>query len=85
MSTPEAGGRFRYMNTTGLAEHYASGALNAEMTELDLHPDTEVTVTGVDDERGGLVLVEWTDRSGNPRMTSIEPDHFGEWFEEVPA
>lgn len=83
MTSPAAGSRYRYSNTLGLAEHHASGALTAEMTELDMRPGTEVTVTDVDDERGGLVLVEWADRSSNPRITSVDPELF-EWaFEPI--
>lgn len=78
MSTPAVGCRYQYSHTIGLAEHHASGALSAEMAELDLHPGTEVTVHDVDVERGGLVLVEWADRGGNPRITSVDPELF-EW------
>ena len=77
------GGTYRYVHELGLAEQHVD-QLSAEMTELDMHPGTEVAVHDVDDERG-RVIVEWSDRGGNPRMTSIEPDRFAEWFEEVPA
>lgn len=53
-----------------------------DMHEMDLHPGTEVTHIGRDEDRD-LELVEWTDRLGNPRITSIAPDHFAEKFKEV--
>jgi hypothetical protein len=46
---------------------------------LDLHPDTEVTVIDHDEDRG-LVLVEWTDQAGNPRITSVDPDAIDQHF-----
>ena len=78
------GATYRYAHELGLAEQHAD-ELSAEMTELDMHPGTEVVVHDVDGERGGLVIVEWADRSNNPRLTSIDPALFAEWFEEVPA
>lgn len=56
-----------------LAEHHAA------MHALDLHPGTEVTVAGHDADRD-LVLVEWTDAQGDPRITSVEPADFHAHF-----
>lgn len=71
---------FRYAAAAGLAAQYV-GDLSAEMRDLDMPPGTVVTVVGHDDERD-LVLVEWTDLSGNGRVTSIEPAVFAENFTE---
>jgi hypothetical protein len=70
--------QYVYRATAGLAAQHVDG-LPAEMHELDLHPGTSVTVVGHDDDRG-LVLVEWTDRSGNPRITSVDPAMLAEHF-----
>lgn len=79
MGKPRTGARFTYDAPDGLGAQAAGGGLSGEMTELDLHPGTEVKVAGYDDERD-LVLVEWTDRAGNPRITSVEPAHFADYF-----
>jgi hypothetical protein len=79
---PQIGSRWTYTAETSLGQKHASGALPAEMVELDLHPGTTVAVAGHDHERG-LVLVEWTDRSGNPRTTSVEPATFADHFTEA--
>lgn len=78
MSKPRTGARFTYDAPDGLAAQVAE-RLSDDMRELDLHPGTEVKVAGYDDERD-LVLIEWTDRQGNPRITSVEPDHFEQHF-----
>lgn len=52
------------------------------MAGLDMHHGTTVELHG-QDEDSGLVLVDWTDKFGNPRRTSIDPDFFGEHFREV--
>ncbi len=71
-------GRYVYNGDTGLGAA-VNDRLHPEMVELDLVPGTAVEVSGMDEERG-LVLVEWTDRAGTPRITSIEPDQFGAQF-----
>lgn len=53
--------------------------LHRDMHELDMHPGTEVTAYDYDRDRD-LVLVEWTDRVGTPRITSVVPDRFAEHF-----
>lgn len=78
MSRPETGSRRTYDAPDGLGAQVAE-QMTDDMRGLDLHPGTEVTVAGYDDDRG-LVLVEWTDRQGNPRITSVEPQHFDEHF-----
>ena len=50
-----------------------------DMRELDLQPGTEVTALGFDGGRG-LALIEWVDKAGTPRITSVEPDHFTRHF-----
>lgn len=78
MALPKTGTRHRFQADAGLAALHVD-SLPAEMAELDLHPGTTVTVVGHDEGRG-LLLVEWTDRAGNPRITSVEPDVFDEHF-----
>lgn len=75
---PRKGARHAY------GARQALGARNAEnqhpdMVQLDLSPGTDVKVIGHDDERD-LVLIEWTDQLGNPRITSIEPAEFSKSF-----
>lgn len=45
----------------------------------DMQPGTEVKVCGHDDDRD-LILVEWTDSEGTPRITSVEPGQFNDHF-----
>jgi hypothetical protein len=78
---------YRYKADAGLAARAriadpdVSDDLPEEMHDLDMPPDTEVTVVGHDEERN-LVLVGWTDLQGNSRTTSIEPDALAHDFEE---
>lgn len=87
MAVPKAGTKLRYTADTGLAAQArradpdVSDDLPAEMVDLDLHPDTTVTVIGHDEDRD-LVLIEWTDLQGNPRITSVEPDTLTERFKK---
>lgn len=69
---------YTYEGPAGLAETLLGRPLTAEMTELDLHPGTKVTVREVEDD--DTVHVEWTDRSGNPRATGVPVDAFSEHF-----
>lgn len=64
-----------------VADPNVSDDLPSEMHDLDMAPDTEVTVVGHDEDRD-LVLVNWTDLQGNQRTTSIEPEAFARDFEE---
>jgi hypothetical protein len=75
---PRTGSKYTYDAPGGLGAQVADNQ-HPEMADLDLHPGTEVKVCGYDDERD-LVLVEWVDRQGNPRITSVEPDHFSDAF-----
>jgi hypothetical protein len=85
---PDIGARYRYAASTGLAAQArladpdVPDDLPAEMHELDLHGQTQVTVADVDEDRD-LVIVEWVDRSGNQRRTSIDQDVFATDFTEV--
>lgn len=72
-----------YQHDTGLGAHHADTGLTAENTDLDLPAGTKVTILGADEERGGLVLIQWTDPHGTGRITSIEPGFFAEHFAEV--
>jgi len=77
----------RYKADAGLAARArvadpdVSDELPAEMHDLDMAPGTEVEVIGPDDERD-LVLVNWTDRNGTPRTTSLTAETFADDFEE---
>ena len=88
MSDPHAGGVYQYTAGQGLAARArlddpdVPDDLPAEMRELDLPPLTRVTVADVDTGRD-LVIVEWVDRSGNQRRTSIDQDVFATDFTEV--
>ena len=80
MSKPRTGTRYNYDAPAALGEQVAENQAS-DMLELDLHPGTEVKVAGYDDDRD-LVLVEWTDKQGTPRITSVEPDHFADAFKK---
>jgi hypothetical protein len=81
VSKPRTGSRYAYGGDKGLGAAHADRDLPSEMHDLDLHSGTEVKVHGYDDDRD-LVLVEWTDLAGNPRITSVEPDVFDRDFAE---
>lgn len=72
-------GRYIFNGDTGFGAAAAEDRLHPEMAELDLAPGTSVTVAGMDEDRN-LVLVEWTDRAGTARITSVEPDQFAAQF-----
>lgn len=78
---PDVGSRHRFTADRGLAAQAriadpdVSDELPSEHADLDLTEGTTVVVSGFDEDRG-LLLVEWTDRSGNPRITSVEPATF---------
>jgi hypothetical protein len=57
---------------------------NLTMHDLDMHHGTEVTYAGRDDDRD-LEMVEWTDKVGNPRRTSVTLEQFNQFFREVTA
>lgn len=69
------------LGTAGYAPGARTHAGSPRMA-LDMPPDTQVVVAGVDEERG-LVLVGWTDRFGTPRTTSVTPSTFDAMFAEV--
>lgn len=79
--------RYRYRAAVGLAARARvadpdlSDELPGEMHELDMAPGTEVTVAGHDEDRN-LMLLDWVDRAGTPRTTSVEPHVFDRDFEE---
>jgi hypothetical protein len=79
MSKPRTGSRHVFTSSSGLGYSFADGELDDEMNKLDLKPNTQVKVCGYDDDRN-LVLVEWTDQLGTPRITSIEPEVFDKHF-----
>jgi hypothetical protein len=87
MAVPKTGTILRFTADTGLGAQArvddpdVSDDLPAEMVDLDLHPDTTVTIVGHDEDRD-LVLVEWTDLQGNPRITSVQPNVLAERFKK---
>jgi hypothetical protein len=52
------------------------------MADLDMPHGTLVELHGHDEDRG-LVQVDWVDKFGNDRRTSIDPGFFAEHFREV--
>jgi hypothetical protein len=88
MSNPQTGAVYQYSGEHGLAQAAriadpsVPNELPAEMHELDLPPQTRVTVADIDEDRD-LVIVEWVDRSGNQRRTSIDQNVFATDFTEV--
>lgn len=87
MAKPKRGDSYRHTADAGLgarardADGDLVGALPTEMAQLDMPPGAVVTVTGVDDDRG-LVLLEWTDGNDTPRITSVDPEQFARDFEK---
>ena len=74
-----------YNHEKGFGQHHADEAgreLPAEMRDLDLAPGTEVEHIDTD-ESNGYLIVSWTDKSGNPRNTAVEPGFFAEHFTET--
>lgn len=83
-TTPVVGNTYIYApkHGTGYGHSHKGDVLSAEMHELDLKPDTVVTVVDIDEESGGRVLVDWIDDKELPRITSIDPDEFGSDFKK---
>ena len=75
---PEGGDRYTYDGPAGLGEALVGAPLSAEMAELDMHPGTPVVLREVDED--GTVHLEWSDRSGNPRATSVDQAQLAEHF-----
>ncbi len=48
------------------------------MADLDMASGTEVEL--LEDDADGLKRVAWTDRHGDPRITSVEPEFFASHF-----
>jgi hypothetical protein len=71
----------------GLGEHHAGTAgreLPAEMRDLDMPSGTQVEHAGTDDANGYLI-VAWTDMSGHPRRTAVEPGFAAAHFKQEGA
>lgn len=91
MTDPIVGTRYRYIHTAGLGQHHTDQDLSTvehpatpgvTMADLDLEAGTLIVVEDYDQERD-LVLAGWVDRSGNPRVTSLDPAVFAEHFERI--
>jgi hypothetical protein len=63
----------------GFGRHHAGEDLLAEMRELDLHSGEEVKVLEFDAD-SGWPIVQWTDRTGQSRHTTVDPEFFTEHF-----
>jgi hypothetical protein len=70
------------MNPTDEQRAELDAFLSRTMEDLDMAHGTEVEHTGRDEGRN-LEIVEWSDKHGDPRRTSIEPDFFAANFREV--
>lgn len=90
MAIPNQGAVYRHTGQHGLGQRARIAdpdiatelnTLASEMAELDMPADTTVTVIGHDDDRD-LVLVEWTDRTGTVRITSLTVADLAESFTE---
>lgn len=73
---------FRYSHELGFGEAARGEALDEDMALLDMPPGTEVQVIAYDDD-SGWPLVQWADRSGNARITTIDPEVFDSDFVKV--
>ena len=77
--------RYSHPEGKGFGQHHAEAdhrELPAEMRDLDMADGTEVEHAGTDEDRN-LVIVAWTDKAGDARRTSIGPDFFVTYFEEI--
>lgn len=89
MSVPRAGTTYRHTAEQGLAarariaDPTVSDDLHPDMAALDMPAGCEVVVADYDAERD-LALVEWTDRQGNPRITSVDLADLDADFERLP-
>jgi hypothetical protein len=55
--------------------------LSRSMADLDMPHDAQVEVA--ETAENGHVLVDWTDKHGDARRTSISPEDFAAFFTEV--
>jgi ssRNA-specific RNase YbeY (16S rRNA maturation enzyme) len=67
----------------GHGQNAKGSDLSAEMTELDLKPDTIVTVIAVDSENADRVHAEWVDDKGLDRVTSFALAEFESDFKKT--
>jgi hypothetical protein len=90
MAKPKKGDGYRLTGEDGLGQAAriadpdvpeAQNLMRSDMAELDMPPGTRVAVAGHDDERG-LVLVEWEDRQGTARITSVPAGDLAVLFEK---
>lgn len=87
MAKPKVGTKATLTGDDGLgqaarkADPGVSDDMRDGMADLDMSPDTEVTVIGIDDDRD-VVLLEWVDGSGTDRITSIAEEDFASRFKK---
>jgi len=82
---PNVGERYIFQPADGVGhgESHKGSPLTAEMTALDLAPGTEVLVYEIEEATGRPIL-DWTDSTGQDRMTSFDPDEFSGDFQPIP-
>jgi hypothetical protein len=93
MATLNEGDRFRFAGADGLGQAAriadpdvpeAQNLMRSDMAELDMPAGCEVEVVGHDEDRD-LVLVQWMDGQGNPRITSVPELELAAQFEKLEA
>lgn len=84
----EPGWKYVYQHADGygfgeaVKVNAGEGGITAEMSELDLKNDQEVTFLQLDED-SGWPIIEWTDGVGINRITTIDPELFDSNFHEV--
>lgn len=76
LANAQPGDEFVFTHPTeqGLGEHVREGEQTAEMRELDLGHGMVVRLLEFDRD-SGWPLIEWTDRTGIGRITTIDPQY----------
>lgn len=77
---------FSHPEGKGFGQHHAEAAGRAhpaEMRDLDMPSGTQVEHEDTDEDSGSLI-VAWSDASGHPRRTSVDPEFFAGHFEALP-
>jgi hypothetical protein len=77
--------RYDHPESLGLGEHHAAGhgrELPAEMRDLDMPHGTVAEHAGTDEATGAVILA-WTDKSGTPRNTAVQPGFLATHFTEA--
>lgn len=70
---------YDHPDNKGYGEHHLGQPLTTEMAELDITDGTNVVLIA-EDEDSGWPIVQWTDKVGIDRITTVDPDLFGQFF-----